>query len=212
MSAGRPTKAEHQFRLAQAKRRYAFLGGIEPARRLSKREREETQRQYKLEQKGDYRHMAETCGVLSLAEMAALCPAEMAVEGLMLKKAIEHIRHSAETGQEPVRGQDLVALVASDVPLSPFTRRSIANELARLYKSESEKPVSPKAKQQNKLYVARQLQIYFEGYVGMTATDAEQAAAEKIGLDVGALRKRRQRARKRKQQELHRPEFFWTVS
>ena len=174
MSTRKLPEDERQFRLAQAKRRYDFLAGIEPAQRLTKRERKERQRQYELEAKTEGR------------------PAPV----VMVKKMLEHMRLINETGQEPVRGRFIVDLVASDMPLGSGARRWIADELARLYKLER---VSPKAKQLNKLLAIRAFQLYFENYAGMTANDAEQAVAEAIGLDVGALRKRRQRARERKQ-------------
>ena len=207
MSTRKLTEDERKFRLAQAQRRSDFIAGLEPARRLSKREREEAQRQFELEQKGDYRHMDEIneAEKESDKEYKAAAPF-IPVEVFMMKKTLEQMRLVNETGQDPVRGQALVDLVASDVPLDPSTRRWIANELARLYKSE--RPVSPKVKRQIKLLAARQLQLYFENYEGMAPGDAEQAAAKAIGLDVDALRQRRRRARKRKQDLPRAAEFF----
>lgn len=107
----------------------------------------------------------------------------------------------------PFWKQALVDLVASDVSLDldADMRRAIANELTRLYEGEkrlreSERERSnPKWRNQRDLETARGAQDHLEKYAGMTATVAEQAAAQIIGLSVDALRKRRERARKQKQ-------------
>ena len=106
----------------------------------------------------------------------------------------------------PYLKQALIELVASDVPLDPAPemRRAVANELARLYEHEKRLCESERANQkwrkQTELETAQWLQDQLENVTGLTTASAKQAAAEMIGLpSADALRKRRERARKRKQ-------------
>ena len=58
----------------------------------------------------------------------------------------------------------------------------------------------PERKKQRKLDKAQWYQDYFENVAGMTPGDAEQEAADSIGLSVDALRQRRRRDRMPKKQ------------
>jgi hypothetical protein len=205
MSTRKLTEAERQ---ALAKRRWDFVAGREPAWSLKKREQQEAQRQYELEQKGDYRHLAGIELGKRRWHIVNNDAAEKEWEAVILPSihvfvTNEHIRFLQlliKTGLVEPSRQLLLDLVASDAPLDSGTRRQIVGELERFYRSE--RPDSPKAKKHHELLTAHQLQTYFECYAGMTPGKAEQEAAEAMGLDglddVSALRKRRERYRKRK--------------
>ena len=209
MSTRKPTEAEHQFRLALAKRRWDFVAGREPAWRLTKREQEEAQRQYKCEQKRDYRHLA---GVElrkrhlhiinnKAAEKEFEAVVSPSINVFVTNEHIRFLQLLIKTGLVEPRRQlllDRVDQAASAAPLDSDTLCQIKNELTRFYRAE--RPDSPKAKKHHELLTAHELQTYFECYAGQKPGDAEQEAAEAIGLAdrVGALRKRRERHRKRK--------------
>jgi hypothetical protein len=204
MSTRKLTEAERQ---ALAKRRWDFVAGVESAWRLTKREQEEAQRQYELEQKGDYRHLAGIELGKRRWHIVNNDAAKKEWEAVILPSikvfvTNEHIRFLQlliKAGLvEPPRQLllDRVDRAASGEPLDSDTLRQIKNELERFYRSE--RPDSPKAKKHHELLTAQQLQTYFECYAGKTPGKAEQEAAEAMGRDAGALRKRRERYRKRK--------------
>jgi hypothetical protein len=194
-------------RHALAKRRWDFVAGREPAWTLTKREQEEAQRQYECEQKGDYRHLA---GIElrkrhfhiinnNAAEKEWEAVGFPSINVFLTNEHIRFLQLLIKTGLvEPSRQLllDRVDQAANGAPLDSDTLCQIKNELTRFYRAE--RPDSPKAKKHHELLTAPQLQTYFECYAGMKPGDAEGEAAAAMGKDAGALRKRRERFRKRK--------------
>jgi hypothetical protein len=203
MSTRKLPEAERQ---ALAKRRWDFVAGREPAWSLTKREQQEAQRQYELEQKGDYRHLAgielgkkRWDFVDKEQEKKFVATVLPSIHVFVTNEHIRFLQLLIKTGLvEPPRQLllDQVDRAASGASLDSDTLCQIKNELARFYRGE--RPDSPKAKKHHELLTAHQLQTIFECYAGMTPGNAEQEAAAAIGRYVGALRKRRERYRKRK--------------
>jgi hypothetical protein len=190
----KPDEAERQWRREQAQRRFNVMFGLEPARRLSKREREEWQRVHRLEQKHRRWIEAEIARREKLGQSTEqiaheldlwIPPEDPAAE--FFTKRLNKVRLDDFDRKSQ---QALVDLVASDVPLNSFWRRLIAGELQHLYfPKESDK----KGKQRAELWAARSLQDHLQNAQGMSATEAEAEVAKTIGIEVDVLRKRRQR-------------------
>jgi hypothetical protein len=194
----KPDEAERQWSSEQAERRFNVMFGLEPARRLSKREREEWQRQHRLEQEQRRWIEAEIARRKKLGQSAEQINDELDLWMSQEDSAAEFLRKrfSGVRPDDPLFDrkwkQAVVDLVVSDMPLDPLTRRLIAGELQRLYfPKESDK----KSKQQNQLWAARLFQNHLQNAAGMSATEAEAEVAKILGISVDALRQRRQRQR-----------------
>jgi hypothetical protein len=197
MSTRKLSEAESQFRFAQWLQCMAFIEGRTPAQKLSKREREERRRQYELSLKELDRQVA-----AELAQRKNFKPPDMDFYKMTYlairpgrdwdfigQRMRELIQHGSNAGQ--AFQQAFVDLLASDVPIdAPLLRSVLKATLERSYWPEREK--------QRELENAQWHQDYFANVFGMTPGEAEQKAAETVGLTVEALRKRRTRARKRK--------------
>jgi hypothetical protein len=108
---------------------------------------------------------------------------------------------NAARGKEELNwfNQQLVALVESDEPLTPFDRQRIADELRRYYSSSSYAPhpavlaLSGRHFNDQQILHASKLKQELQDHCGLTAIEAEQDVAEELGISVDALRKRFQR-------------------
>jgi hypothetical protein len=163
----------------------------------TKREREERQRQYRLEQKFRLRTEADIARRVKLGQSTEqiaeelnlwIPPEDPAAE--FLRKRLNDVRPDEFDRKWRQAVVDLVA----NVPLNdPVMRRLVAGELQRLYfPKESDK----KRKQHAQLWAARRLQDHLQNAAGMSATEAEAEVAKILGISVDVLRKRRQRERR----------------